>query len=173
MLDAQQWIRLAAHEDRGNGTNMDADAVRKLVHRFDPKDSTEIEAVCAKLRPLGEAVLPFFREAFPNIRHWQGHAAMIYYATPFARTNDDAFELGVLACKDRSRQVRYRGCALLAYSLRREALPILRSLLNHPDSKTVEDARAAIDAIEHRNHNYFIDRSHTGRITWDVASDRL
>ena len=28
------------------------------------------------------------------------------------------------------------------------------------------DAKAAIDAIKHRNHHYFVDRKHSGRIQW-------
>ena len=36
-------------------------------------------------------------------------------------------ELGLAALNDRSRQVRYRACGLLAYALRKEALPSLQS----------------------------------------------
>jgi len=31
------------------------------------------------------------------------------------------------------------------------------------------DARAAIDAIKSKHHNYFIDRDHTGHIFWEVT----
>jgi hypothetical protein len=34
--------------------------------------------------------------------------------------------------------------------------------------RTVEDARAAIDAIARKNHHYFVDRTHSGRSFWVV-----
>jgi hypothetical protein len=64
--------------------------------------------------------------------------------------------------------VRYRGCCILAYSLRRDAVPALQQLLSHSDTKTADDAMAAIDAIKHRNHHYFVDRDHSGRMFWEV-----
>jgi hypothetical protein len=64
--------------------------------------------------------------------------------------------------------VRYRACGLCAYSLRQEALPSLQSLLSHKDGKTVEDAVAAIEAIEQQNHHLFVDRTHSGRSFWIV-----
>jgi hypothetical protein len=41
-------------------------------------------------------------------------------------------------------------------------------LLGHSDAKTVEDAKAAIDAIQNGNHHNFVDRGHSGRIFWEV-----
>jgi len=57
---------------------------------------------------------------------------------------------------------------LLAYSLRKDALAKLRPLLQHSDPRTREDARAAIDAIEKRNHHLYVDRDHSGRARWVV-----
>lgn len=94
--------------------------------------------------------------------------------TKDGRAGEDAWEkLRHLGLADRSYMVRYRACGLLAYSLRREALPPLQTLSAHADRRTAEDAAAAIDAIEHRNHDYFADRGHTGRSFWAVNdSDR-
>lgn len=101
-----------------------------------------------------------------------GHAlAAYFFAIHDARENEDAVQLGIAALNDRSRVVRHRACSLLAYSLRDDALPYLRQLLMHHDPSTKEDARAAIDAIEHRNHNWFVDREHTGRLTWTVDKE--
>jgi hypothetical protein len=72
--------------------------------------------------------------------------------------------------QDRSYAVRHYGCALLAYSLRTEALPTLSILLKHSDQRTVADARAAMDAIKRKNHYLFMDRDHSGKIRWDYAS---
>lgn len=86
----------------------------------------------------------------------------------YGRTSEVAFQLGLAGLCDRATIVRYRACGVLAYSLRRDALPHLEALLGHPDHKTVEDARAAIDAIKRKNHHYFVDRDHTDQIFWEV-----
>jgi hypothetical protein len=107
-------------------------------------------------------------DEYRRIRRWQERASHVVRAIRAARTSEEAFQLGVLALGDRSNVVRYWACGLLAYSLREDALPHLQPLLQHKDQRTVEDARAAIDAIRSRNHNYFRDRQHTDRITWEV-----
>jgi hypothetical protein len=43
-------------------------------------------------------------------------------------------------------------------------------LLKHADRRTVEDANAAIDAIKSKNHYFFKDRDHSGKVRWDYAS---
>jgi hypothetical protein len=57
---------------------------------------------------------------------------------------------------------------LLAYSLRKDALAKLKSLLDHPDAKTQEIAALAIAAIRERNHNIVKDPYRTGRVNWVV-----
>lgn len=86
------------------------------------------------------------------------------YVGQFSRESEVAFEMGILAAQDRSYAVRHYGCALLAYSLRADALPALSLLLKHSDRRTVEDAKAAIDAIKSKNHNFFRDRNYSGRV---------
>jgi hypothetical protein len=119
---------------------------------------------------MGADLLSLLAEAFPRIRKWEGRASIMRYVGKFSRENDVAFKMGAIAVADRACDVRHYGCALLAYSLRAEALPTLRALLCHSDRRTIEDAKAAIDAIKSRNHNFFQDRNHTGRIRWDYGS---
>ena len=38
------------------------------------------------------------------------------------------------------------------------------NMLAHADRPTVEDARAAIEAIESRNHSFFKHRNHSGKL---------
>jgi hypothetical protein len=42
----------------------------------------------------------------------------------------------------------------------------LAALLNDPESS--EDAKAAIDAIKLKDHNYFADRDHSGMVKLNV-----
>jgi hypothetical protein len=98
----------------------------------------------------------------------EGRRAILFHTIKHARTSEAAFQLGVAALADRASIVRYRACGVLAYSLRRDALPHLHALTAHKDQKTAGDARAAIDAIERQNHHYFVDRDHTGQTFWEV-----
>jgi hypothetical protein len=59
---------------------------------------------------------------------------------------------------------------LLAFSLRRDALPELREVLRELRGKAGHEyVAAAIDAIEHQNHNFFVDRAHSGKRTMTIG----
>ena len=147
---------------------MTPDQIRASVARLDTTSWSDQEEIWTELRPCGEAVVPYLREAYPRFRKWQGRVALVYRSIRYARVSEDAFQLGLAALADRATLVRYRACSLLAYSLRDDAIGSLEALLDHPDAETVADARAALDAIRNRNHHYFVDRRHSGRTFWEV-----
>jgi hypothetical protein len=142
--------------------------IMQLVKALDTTASSEGESAWKLLEPLGERAVPHLSSCYKSFRTWQGRASLVYHCLPYARTNDDAFRLGLVAATDRAKVVRYRAISLLAYAQRPEALPILRSLLAHPSKETAIDAAAAIDAIDSRNHHFFHDRDHSGMVTWNV-----
>jgi hypothetical protein len=147
--------------------------IRAAVKNLDTASSSAEQLAWLKLEPLGIAVVPYLAEAYPSFRKWLGRTSLVYHAIRYARSSEESFQLGLAALKDKSRVVRYRACGLLAYSLRRDAMQSLTAASNHSDSKTVEDALAAIDSIMNKNHNLFVDRSHSGGISWVVnESDR-
>ncbi|WP_415878141.1 hypothetical protein [Methylomonas sp. TEB] len=150
---------------------MDDAQIGCLVAELETTKTSEEEAAWEQLRPLGPRVLPFLLEFYPRMKKWQGRVSLVFHAIPYARDYDDAFQLGIKATKDKATVVRYRACMLLAYSLKNDALPHLQALLNHSDTKTVDDAKAAIDAIERKNHNYFVDRQHSGKMFWTVGDN--
>ena len=145
--------------------------IRALVKRLDTASVRDREEVWEQLRTLGAAVAPYLAEAYPAFRKAQGRVALVFYSLRYARMSEDVFRLGVQALSDKATLVRYRACGLLAYSLRADAIPYLKTLLDHKDAPTVEDARAAIDAISRKNHHYFMDREHSGRTFWQVNED--
>jgi hypothetical protein len=147
---------------------MTEEQIRELVMRLEATESSEEGAVWSEVSPLGEAVVPYLAEAYSKMRKAQGRRACVFFAIRYARSSESAFQLGLAALHDRATLVRYRACCLLAYSLRRDAIPHLKKLLQHNDPETVADARAAIDAIENQNHHYFMDRDHSGRKLWVV-----
>jgi hypothetical protein len=139
--------------------------IAELVDRLgSAKGVIKEDAAWTALRPLGSAVLPFLIDALPGTRRWQGREAIVRYALKFARTDPLAVVLARQALNDKSQWVRYRACELLACAISQDDLDRLKQLLSHPNQDTVADARAAIDAIQHNNHHYFIDREHTGRV---------
>jgi len=147
--------------------------IPSLVSELDTRSSLQEEAAWVQLRSLGVAVVPHLAAFYPRAKTWQGRASLVFHSLRFARESEDAYQLGIAALEDKSTIVRYRACGLCAYSLRKDALPALRALLSHKDIKTVEDAAAAIDAIESQNHHLFVDRDRSGRSSWIVnESDR-
>ena len=147
---------------------MDDARIRALVAQLDIANPAEENAAWNELKSLGDSVVPHLADQYPRARRWQQRVALVFHSIRFARQSNAAFQLGLNALDDRSYMVRYRACGLLAYSLRREALPALQKLLAHSDTRTVEDARAAMEAVTRNNHHYFVDRTHSGRSFWVV-----
>jgi hypothetical protein len=144
--------------------------VERLVQAFNTSLRPEIDAAWVVAESMRDDLLPLLAEAFPRIRKWEGRASIMRYVGKFSRESDVAFGMGVVAVRDRAYDVRHYGCALLAYSLRAEAIPTLVALLKHSDRRTVEDAKAAIDAIKNKNHCFFRDRDHSGKVRWEYGS---
>jgi len=142
--------------------------IREHVGQLDTALVRREQEAWDRLRDVGVAVVPYLAEAYRSFRKWQGRASLVFHCIRYARQSDDAFRLGLAALSDKSAQVRYRACGLLAYSQRTDAIARLRPLLEHAEARTVGDAKAAIDAIARRNHHYFVDRDHTGRSFWQV-----
>ena len=147
---------------------MNKQEIISFVNHLDTTNSREQENAWDKLRPLRDHVVPYLLEAYPTTKKWQGRVAIVYHSIRYARSSEEAFQLGLIACQDKAMLVRYRACGLLAYSLRFDAIPHLEALFKHRERKTVEDAVAAIDAIKSQNHHYFVDPNHTGQIFWQV-----
>jgi HEAT repeat protein len=142
--------------------------IQKLIAQFGSTKSLERETAWSELKPLGAEVVRHLANAYPEMKKAQARISCVFYSTKYARTSESAFQLGIAALSDRATLVRYRACGLLAYSLRQDAISHLKTLLKHDDSETAADARAAIDAIERKNHHLFIDRNHSGSTFWEV-----
>ena len=140
---------------------MHDERVDTLVQAFSTTRRSELYAAWTVAESMGDDLLALLSEAFPQISKAEGRASILRYVGRFSRESDVAFRIGINALNDRAYAVRHYGCAILAYSLRDDALPILSPLLKHADSRTSEDARAAIDAIKSRNHHFFKDRDHS------------
>ena len=101
-------------------------------------------------------------------KKWRDRDALVYSAIRRAKESDDAVNLGLAALQDRAARVRYHACLLLAYSLRKNLLPTMRERLLTIAELNQADLVAAISAIEHGDHNLFVDRDRSGMITLNV-----
>jgi hypothetical protein len=99
---------------------------------------------------------------------WRDRDELVYSAIRRARESDEAVNLGIVALQDRAARVRYHACLLLAYSLRTDLLPAMRERLRAMAEPNHDDLAAAIDAIESGDHNLFVDRDHSGKLTLNV-----
>jgi hypothetical protein len=141
------------------------DAVERLIQA---RKVGEQDEAWSALRPLGSAVVPYLADAYPTARRGEARTLLVYHCIRYARTSEEAFQLGLKALDDRARPVRHWACSLLAYSLRRDALPALHRAAAHQDVNTVAEAQAAIRAIEGQDHHLYIDRGGSGRAFWVV-----
>jgi len=145
---------------------MDKETIEALLSKLDGTGSDREYQAVKDLRSLGARLPGLLLEKYRRSKKWQVRSAFVYQAVRYANEVEDAYQLGLEALVDRSKVVRYQACALLANSLRKDAIPALEEMaLNVTDSESVENARAAIDAIENQNVNYFVDRDHSGKMT--------
>lgn len=142
--------------------------VDELLMQLDGSGSDAEWAAATKLRERDD--LPrLLLEKFRTSRAWKVRSSCVYHAIRYAQRNADSVAIGKEAIADKSKVVRYRGCMLLAYSQKKEVLPVLRHALETTaDAEGRADLLAAIDAIESGNHNFFVDRERTGKTTMEI-----
>ena len=63
----------------------------------------------------------------------------------YAKTHEDAYQVGIIALQDKSQSVRRRACILLSATQKKEAIEQLEGLLSDETSR--DDAAAAIDLL--------------------------
>jgi HEAT repeat protein len=146
--------------------------VDALVAAIDQKSQADSDkGTGGLLREHGlEELVPGFIAAYPKIKNWAGRNSVLFWLIRFARKRPEVVELALTGLRDSAYMVRMQACAILAYALRRDAIPPLEELLSHRNQETRADAAAAIDAIKHKNHHYWVDRDHSGKVRWEVNS---
>lgn len=138
----------------------------ELLNDLDGSGSDKEFRAITELRKLGNELPKLLLEKYRASRKWQARSSCVYHSIRYARSSREALQLGVEALSDKSHAVRYRACMLLAYSLDKSVLSSLKQLeISNLNDETLLDVRAAIDAIENQNSDYFVDRDHSGNVT--------
>jgi HEAT repeat protein len=123
----------------------------------------------------GAAAVPAVVAHYAHTRRAAGRAAELFFLIRFARSDDAVFSLGLSALNDRVRDVQERALALIAHSLREDALPVLERFRQSPTL-----TKAAISAIRTRHikpftdvagHLWYFDRREMGRAPWPSFAD--
>ncbi len=144
---------------------MSDEVIDDLLDKLDSSSSDQRHKAIRELRELGVSLPSLLLAKYRSAKKWQTRCSCVYHAIRYARDDEIAVQLGIEALSDKSKVVRYRACMLLACSLNKDTLPAIKELeLLVSDSETQANARAAIDAIENQNTNYFVDRDHSGKV---------
>jgi hypothetical protein len=145
-------------------------SVEALLECLDGSGSQkERDAVTALRRIVGNDLPKYLLAKYRTSKRWQQRAACVFRALAHARESEEAVVLGREAIRDRSKVVRYRAGMLLAHAQRADVIPELRQLLTEKrDEPDLEDVRAALDALDNRNPNHYVDRDHSGMVTMAV-----
>lgn len=144
----------------------------EVTRRLDDLDGSGSDCELASVRMLhgllGNDLPRYLLQKYKLAKQCSVRGSCVHHATRYAKSSTDAIDLGRLALKDRSQMVRYGACTLLAYSLNKSALSDLYEILETTPENSKADMVAAIDAIENQNHNFFVDRTHSGNVTLNI-----
>ena len=136
---------------------MTDEKIFELIAKLDTSSFTEQEKYWVEIKKLNIDIPKYFLKSYPNFKKWQGRVHLVFSCIKYARESEDAFQLGINALSDKATLVRYRGASILAYSLRKDAIPYLEKNLQHSDEPTQKDAKRAIKAIRNKNHHIFME----------------
>jgi hypothetical protein len=149
-----------------------SESEQKLLDCLDGRGSDDEFRAIQSLHQLAGSRLPELLLARYRSSQLAGpRSSCVYHATKFARSSDDAVQLGLEALQDRSKVVRYRACGLLAFSQRRSLVDGLRAHVGGFPDTSRADLLAAIDALEQGNHHLFVDREHSGKVKWNIVAN--
>jgi len=154
--------------------NLDELIVDDLLIILDGSGSFIERNTLKDLASRGEPVPQYLYKCFLISKKAKIRAQCIFYQFSFAQDgNKYALATGIRGLDDRAKIVRYNACKLLAYAQDKSTLVHLKNAKSsEKNSDIVSHIMASIDAIEEGNHNWFVDRDHSGLITMEVV-DRL
>jgi HEAT repeat protein len=125
---------------------MNEDEIHECLTALDGRSAQgEYEAI-ARLEASGINVPELLLRRYRTSRRWSDRALCLRLCTRYAKSDEPAFHLGILALDDRSKIVRQKACLLLAATQSKEAVGHLERLLSDPGCR--ENATSAIRAIE-------------------------
>ena len=143
----------------------------EMIELLDHKDESLVGGNMIELHreySLADLV-DVYVEAFYQLKNFPGRRDIAYWVGRYVKLQDNVFRMALHGIGDKSYIVRHHCCQILAFAQDDEALEHLNCHLEHKHKTTREDVAAAVDSIKCKNHNYFVDRGHTGRVFLDLG----
>ena len=129
---------------------MDNEGVHEHLAYLDGRSSEDMHEAIATLEALGVDIPGLMIKKYKISRRWADRASCVYHCIKYARTHEDAYQVGITALQDKSRAVRHKACLLLSAAQKKEAIEHLEQLLSDKTSRN--DAVAAIDVLSKLKH---------------------
>ena len=124
---------------------MNNEKLHKYLAHLDGRSPGNEKIAIAKLKDQGVDIPELLAKRYEVSRRWSDRALCLSHCVEYAKTNEAAYQLGILALKDRSRTVRRTACTLLSIAQRKEAIEHLERLLS--DDAIKADAEAVIGTL--------------------------
>jgi len=120
------------------------------------------------LDSIGADIIPYCQKYYAESKLAPFRSDMVKFVIRYARVQEQAIILAKAAMADRSKLVKKMSCKVLAYSLCKEHIPMLRSWAATSDEDTRIHATKAILVLETGDINKFVQPSHD---QWHVSLD--
>ena len=112
---------------------------------LDGRSSAGMQEGIEKLEALGVDIPGLMMKRYKFSRRWADRTSCVYHCIKYAKTSEDAYQIGIIALKDKSKTVRHQACILLSAAQNKDAIEHLEELLS--DEASRDDASAAIDVL--------------------------
>ena len=130
---------------------MNNEGVHQYLAYLDGRSPAGMQEGIEKLEALGVDIPDLMMKRYKFSRRWADRTSCVYHCIEYAKTNEDAYQVGIIALKDKSKTVRHQACLLLSAAQKPEAIEHLEELLS--DEASRDGALAAIDALVNLNHD--------------------
>jgi hypothetical protein len=127
------------------------EGVHEYLAYLDGRSPAGVQEGIEKLEALGVDIPNLMMKRYKFSRRWADRASCVHHCMKYAETNEDAYQVGIIALRDKSKTVRHQACLLLSAASKKDAIEHLEKLLS--DAASRDDAAAAIDVLLNLNHN--------------------
>lgn len=130
---------------------MNNERLHKYLTYLDGRSSANEYEAIAFLEASGIDVPGLLLKRYKISRRWSDRESCLRHSMKYAKTNEDAYQIGIMALRDRSKVVRNRACKLLSFAQKKAAIEYLEILLTDPASR--DDALTAIEELNNLDHD--------------------
>ena len=90
------------------------EGVHEYLVYLDGRSPAGMHEGIEKLEALGVDIPNLMLKRYKISRRWADRASCVYQCMKYAKTHEDAYQVGIIALQDKSKSVRHRACILLS-----------------------------------------------------------